>query len=43
MLLLAFCTVLLPLSLVTYRCIEEPSQTWGGRLARRVQPPCRAW
>ncbi|WP_436800951.1 acyltransferase family protein [Streptomyces avermitilis] len=35
----AFFTVLLPLCLLTYRCIEAPSQTWGRRLARRVQPP----
>ncbi|MFI9583956.1 acyltransferase family protein [Streptomyces sp. NPDC052236] len=35
----AFFTVLLPLCLLTYRYIEAPSQTWGRRLARRVQPP----
>jgi len=35
----AFFTVLLPLCLLTYRYIEVPSQTWGRRLARRVQPP----
>ncbi|WP_328673586.1 acyltransferase family protein [Streptomyces sp. NBC_00328] len=34
----AFFTVLLPLCLLTYRYIEAPSQTWGRRLARRVQP-----
>ncbi|MFC6059193.1 acyltransferase family protein, partial [Streptomyces pratens] len=36
---MAFFTVLLPLCLLTYRYIEAPSQTWGRRLARRVQPP----
>ncbi|WP_405735549.1 acyltransferase [Streptomyces sp. NBC_01537] len=35
----AFFTVLLPLCLLTYRYVEAPSQTWGRRLARRVQPP----
>jgi peptidoglycan/LPS O-acetylase OafA/YrhL len=35
----AFFTVLLPLCLLTYRCIEAPSQTWGRRLARHMQPP----
>ncbi|MEU9288428.1 acyltransferase [Streptomyces sp. NPDC048275] len=35
----AFFTVLLPLCLLTHRYIEAPSQTWGRRLARRVQPP----
>lgn len=35
----AFVTVLLPLCVLTYRCIEAPSQTWGRRLAHRVQPP----
>ncbi len=35
----AFFVVLLPLCLLTYRCIEAPSQAWGRRLARRVQPP----
>jgi peptidoglycan/LPS O-acetylase OafA/YrhL len=35
----AFFTVLLPLCLLTYRYIEAPSQTWGRRLARRMQPP----
>ena len=35
----AFFTVLLPLCLLTHRCIEAPSQTWGRTLARRVQQP----
>ncbi|WP_217240213.1 acyltransferase [Streptomyces sp. AC555_RSS877] len=35
----AFFTVLLPLCLLTYRCIEAPSQIWGRRLARHLQPP----
>ncbi|WP_079053654.1 acyltransferase family protein [Streptomyces phaeochromogenes] len=35
----AFFTVLLPLCLLTHRYIEAPSQTWGRRCARRVQPP----
>ncbi|MFE1286880.1 acyltransferase family protein [Streptomyces sp. NPDC058751] len=34
----AFFTVLLPLCLLTYRCIEAPSQAWGRGLARRVPP-----
>lgn len=34
----AFFTALLPLCLLTHRYIETPSQTWGRRLARRVQP-----
>ncbi|MEU0248653.1 acyltransferase [Streptomyces sp. NPDC006235] len=36
---MAFFTVLLPLCLLTYRCIEAPSQTFGRRLAHRMQPP----
>ncbi|MEW1719749.1 acyltransferase [Streptomyces sp. NPDC093109] len=35
----ALFAVLLPLSMLTYRYIEAPGQTWGRRLARRVQPP----
>lgn len=35
----AFCTVLLPLCVLTYRYIEAPSQTWGRGLARRMRPP----
>jgi peptidoglycan/LPS O-acetylase OafA/YrhL len=35
----AFFTVLLPLCVLTYRCIEAPGQTWGRRLAHRLQPP----
>ena len=35
----AFFIVLLPLCVLTYRFIEAPSQTWGRRLAHRVQPP----
>ncbi|MER5214026.1 acyltransferase [Streptomyces sp. NPDC002838] len=35
----AFFAVLLPLCVLTYRYIEVPSQTWGRKLARRVQPP----
>ncbi|MEQ4302210.1 acyltransferase [Plantactinospora sp. B6F1] len=37
----AFYAVLIPLCVLTYRHIEAPSQTWGRRLARRVQPPVR--
>lgn len=33
----AFITVLLPLSLLTHRHIEAPSQRWGRRLARRAR------
>ncbi|WP_236067512.1 acyltransferase family protein [Streptomyces brasiliscabiei] len=36
---MAFFAVLLPVCLLTYRYIEGPSQTWGRRLAQRVQPP----
>ncbi|MFD3504798.1 acyltransferase family protein [Streptomyces sp. NPDC058676] len=35
----AFFAVLLPLCVLTHRCIEAPSQAWGRKLARRVQPP----
>ncbi|MDW5322891.1 acyltransferase [Plantactinospora sp. KLBMP9567] len=35
----AFYAVLIPLCVLTYRYIEAPSQTWGRKLARRVQPP----
>jgi peptidoglycan/LPS O-acetylase OafA/YrhL len=35
----AFFAVLLPLCLLTYRCVEAPSQAWGRRLADRVRPP----
>ncbi|MET7477801.1 acyltransferase [Streptomyces sp. NPDC005648] len=35
----AFYAVLLPLCLLTYRYVEAPSQAWGRRLARRMQPP----
>ncbi|MGW1713079.1 acyltransferase family protein [Streptomyces sp. NPDC002156] len=35
----AFFAVLLPLCLLTHRYVEAPSQAWGRRLARRVQPP----
>ena len=35
----AFFAVLLPLCVLTHRHIEAPSQRWGRRLARRVQPP----
>ena len=35
----AFFAVLLPLCVLTYRYIEVPGQTWGRKLARRVQPP----
>ncbi|MDQ0753399.1 peptidoglycan/LPS O-acetylase OafA/YrhL [Streptomyces africanus] len=34
----AFIATLLPLCLLTYRCVEAPSQTWGRRVARRVRP-----
>lgn len=34
-----FFAVLLPLCLLTYRYVEAPSQAWGRRVARRVQPP----
>ncbi|WP_210579747.1 acyltransferase [Streptomyces sp. GESEQ-4] len=37
----AFFAVLLPLCVLTYRYIEAPSQTWGRRLAHRVQPRAR--
>lgn len=37
MLVVAFFAVLLPLCLLTHHCVEVPSQTWGRRLARRVQ------
>ncbi|WP_449351692.1 acyltransferase family protein [Streptomyces shaanxiensis] len=33
----AFVTVLLPLCLLTYRCIEAPCQTWGRILAGRTR------
>ncbi|MEV7090121.1 acyltransferase [Streptomyces sp. NPDC093085] len=35
----AFYAVLLPVCVLTYRYIEKPSQTWGRKLARRVQRP----
>ncbi|MEV5932244.1 acyltransferase [Streptomyces sp. NPDC052079] len=35
----AFFTALLPLCILTHRYIEAPTQTWGRRLAQRVQPP----
>jgi peptidoglycan/LPS O-acetylase OafA/YrhL len=35
----AFFAVLLPLCVLTYRYVEGPGQTWGGRLANRLQPP----
>lgn len=31
----AFLTVLLPLCLLTYRCVEAPGQAWGRRPAHR--------
>ncbi|NEA66453.1 acyltransferase [Streptomyces sp. SID12488] len=31
----AFFAVLLPLCVLTYRCVEAPGQAWGRRLARR--------
>ncbi|MFD5574386.1 acyltransferase family protein [Streptomyces cadmiisoli] len=34
----AFFIALLPVCLLTYRYIEAPSQTWGRRLAHRMQP-----
>ncbi|MFD5806872.1 acyltransferase family protein [Streptomyces sp. NPDC127020] len=34
----AFYAVLLPLCVLTYRCVEAPGQAWGRKLARRVQP-----
>jgi len=37
----AFYAVLLPLCMLTYRCIEAPAQAWGRKLARRTQPPLR--
>ncbi|MEU2285238.1 acyltransferase [Streptomyces sp. NPDC013178] len=36
---LGFFAVLLPLCVLTYRCIEAPSQAWGRKLARRMEPP----
>lgn len=38
----AFFAVLLPMCRLTHRYVETPSQSWGRRLARRVQSPCRA-
>ncbi|WP_328769902.1 acyltransferase family protein [Streptomyces sp. NBC_00286] len=35
----AFFAALLPLCVLTYRCVEGPGQTWGRRLANRLQPP----
>jgi len=35
----AFYAVLLPLCVLTYRYVEAPSQAWGRKLARRVDPP----
>ncbi|MEU9879222.1 acyltransferase family protein [Streptomyces phaeochromogenes] len=35
----AFYAVLLPLCVLTYRCVEAPGQTWGRKLAHRVRPP----
>ncbi|MFI5679371.1 acyltransferase family protein [Streptomyces cellulosae] len=35
----AFFAVLLPLCLLTHRCVEAPGQTWGRRLAGRLRPP----
>ncbi|MEU0410833.1 acyltransferase [Streptomyces griseorubiginosus] len=32
-----FVTALLPLCLLTYRCVEAPCQRWGRRLAHRVE------
>ncbi|MGX4692816.1 acyltransferase family protein [Streptomyces sp. JNUCC 63] len=34
----AFCAVLLPLCVLTYRYIEAPGQRWGRKPARRVEP-----
>ncbi|MFF8013324.1 acyltransferase family protein [Streptomyces sp. NPDC007929] len=34
-----FYVVLLPLCILTYRYIEAPSQRWGWKLARRMNPP----
>lgn len=34
----AFFAVLLPLCLLTYRCVEVPGRTWGRVWARRVRP-----
>lgn len=35
----AFYVVLLPVSMLTYHCIEVPAQKWGRKLARRLPPP----
>jgi peptidoglycan/LPS O-acetylase OafA/YrhL len=35
----AFFAALLPLCLLTYRCVEAPGQTYGHRLAHRKRPP----
>ncbi|MPY46432.1 acyltransferase [Streptomyces phyllanthi] len=35
----AFYAVLLPLCVLTYRCVEAPAQRWGRKLARRVERP----
>ncbi|WP_280854219.1 acyltransferase [Streptomyces sp. SAI-041] len=36
---IVFYAVLLPVSVLTYRCVEAPGQVWGRRLARRVRAP----
>ncbi|MFE3830957.1 acyltransferase family protein [Streptomyces sp. NPDC059092] len=36
---IAFYAVLLPLCVLTYRCVEVPGQALGRKLAGRVQPP----
>ncbi|MEX3099493.1 MULTISPECIES: acyltransferase [unclassified Streptomyces] len=41
MLEIAFYSVLLPISMFTYRYIEAPGQAWGRRLVRLVQVPRR--
>ncbi|MFF3847796.1 acyltransferase family protein [Streptomyces sp. NPDC002328] len=33
----AFFAVLLPVCLLTYRCVETPAQAWGRKVARRVR------
>ncbi|MEU9954991.1 acyltransferase [Streptomyces sp. NPDC050982] len=38
----AFYAVLLPLCMLTYRCIEAPAQSWGHKLALRVPTDLRS-
>ncbi|MFC8663338.1 hypothetical protein [Streptomyces sp. NPDC057199] len=40
--IVAFYAVLLPLCMLTHRCIEAPAQSWGRELARRVPTDLRS-